>query len=243
MAASAVHAGVLYVHNDSGDAARFFATNTNGEDLGTFNVTNAKAVDWEDIARGPCADPRQSCLYIADVGDNLEVRKSYVVYRVPEPATLGANASLTAEAFSFVYPDGAHNSEAILVHPTTGAVYIVTKTLGTPKLYELPQPLNSSAEATLVLRGNVQVPDMVPLVTAADFDSGGGVYLRTYMSVWYYPAKANGSVADALADAPCPLPAPAEAQGEAIAWVPGGFFRTLGEGADQPIFSSVCNPR
>jgi hypothetical protein len=244
MATSAIHGGAFYVHNDSGDSARFFATNVNGDDLGTFNVTNAKAIDWEDMARGPCADKKQSCLYFGDFGDNLERRSDYVVYRVPEPATLGGGTtSVTAEAFPFQYPDGSHNSEALMVHPTTGAVYIVTKTMGQPKLYELPQPLDGSSKATAILRGNVQVPDLVPLVTATDFDSSGGVFLRTYTSVWYYPAKSNGSVPQALADAPCPLPAPSETQGEAIASASGGFFRTLGEGQGEPIFSSVCNPR
>lgn len=244
MATSAVHAGAFYVHNDSGDTARFFATNESGDDLGTFNVTNASAIDWEDMARGPCADPKQSCLYFGDIGDNLERRSDYVVYRVPEPAKLGGGTtSVNAEAFPFQYPDGSHDSEALMVHPTTGAVYLVTKTLGQSKLYELPQPLDGSSKATAILRGSVQVPDLVPFVTATDFDSGGGVFLRTYTSVWYYPAKANGSVAQALAGAPCPLPAPSEMQGEAIASAPGGVFRTLGEGTAKPIFSSVCNPR
>ena len=242
IASSAIHAGAFYVHNDSGDTARFFATNANGDDLGAFNVTNANAVDWEDMARGPCADAKKSCLYFGDIGDNLQRRSDYVVYRVPEPTTLGGGTtSVTAEAFPFQYPDGSHNSEALMVHPSTGAVYIVTKTLGQSKLYELP--LDGSSKATAILRGNVQLPDFVPLVTATDFDSVGGVFLRTYTSVWYYPPKANGSVPQALADAPCPLPAPSELQGEAIASASGGFFRTLGEGIDEPINSSMCNPR
>ena len=243
IASSAIHKGAFYVHNDSGDTARFFATNANGDDLGTFNVTNASAVDWEDMARGPCADPKQSCLYFGDIGDNLERRSEYVVYRVPEPAKLGAGTtSLTAEAFPFAYPDGSQNAEALMVHPTTGAVFIVTKAMRQAKLYELPQPLDGSSRANAILRGNVTVPDLVPLVTAADFDGGGGVFLRTYINVWYYPAKANGSVPQAMAETPCAIPAPSETQGEAIAWVPGGFFRTLGEGTGEPIFSSACNP-
>jgi hypothetical protein len=244
MATSAVHASAFYVHNDSGDSARFFATNVNGDDLGTYNVTNAKAVDWEDMSRGPCADKKQSCLYFGDIGDNNEERNDYVVYRVAEPATLAAGStSVTAEAFPFQYPDGSQNAEAMMVHPTTGSVYIVTKSMSKAKLYELLPPLDSASKATAVLRGAVTVPGLVKLVTAADFDEDAGVFLRTYTNVFYYPPKANGSVPQALVETPCDLPAPNETQGEAIAAAPGGFFRTLGEGKGEPIFSSVCSAR
>src|SRR5262249_35783673 len=52
--ASALHEDTYYVHNDSGDRARFFAVSGSGADLGTYNVSGAGAVDWEDVARGPC---------------------------------------------------------------------------------------------------------------------------------------------------------------------------------------------
>jgi hypothetical protein len=86
------------------------------------------------------------------------------------------------------------------------------------------------------------VPGVVALVTGADFNLSGGVFLRTYTNVFYYRPKAN-SVPQTLADTPCDIPAPSEMQGESIAWVPGDFFRTLGEGKGEPIFTSVCNPR
>ena len=85
LVASRVHADVYYLHNDSGDAARFFAMDGAGVDRGVYSLEGVTAVDWEDIAAGPCG--ADSCLYIGDIGDNPETRTSYVVHRVVEPAT------------------------------------------------------------------------------------------------------------------------------------------------------------
>lgn len=246
LAASANHAGIYYVHNDSGDSARFFAITENGADNGTFNVSNAAAIDWEDMERGPCADKQKSCLYFGDIGDNNEARSDYVVYRVEEPAKVGpGTSSLTAEALPFAYPDGSHNAEALMVHPTTGELYIVTKKMGDAKLYQFPEPLDGSSRATLVLRGSVNVPGIVSLATSAAFrPGGGGVILRTYTSVWYYPIANGQSVADSLAAVPCDLPAPSEGQGESVTFAPDGHsYRTISEGNNEPLFKVDCSPR
>ena len=39
----------------------------------------------------------------------------------------GDAVSVAFERLPFVYPDGHHNAEALLVHPTTGALVVVTK--------------------------------------------------------------------------------------------------------------------
>src|SRR3954471_8051797 len=43
----------FWVHNDSGDTARFYAINHQGTLLGTFPLADAPSGDWEDIAIGP----------------------------------------------------------------------------------------------------------------------------------------------------------------------------------------------
>ena len=85
IAASRAHVGVLWTHNDSGDDAYVYATDLAGADRGVVRVRGARAVDWEDIALGPCPTRRGTCLYIADTGDNEMARKSVVIYAVAEP--------------------------------------------------------------------------------------------------------------------------------------------------------------
>jgi hypothetical protein len=55
LAASRVHAGVLYSLNQHGDTNRIFALNPcNGSLLATITITGATNTDWEDIAVGTC---------------------------------------------------------------------------------------------------------------------------------------------------------------------------------------------
>lgn len=242
LAASKVHPGVFYAHNDSGDTARFFAIGPAGEDQGTFDVAGATAIDWEDMARGPCDDPKKSCLYFGDIGDNGAARATYALYRVEEPPSLGAGPhTTTAETFTFKYPDGPHDAEALLVHPD-GRVFIVTKTARTSRLYAFPTPLDPRGTTTLSLVGDVEIPDLLPLVTGGDIrPSGDGVLLRTYASVWFYPVPKGGDLGAALATSPVAVPAPSEPQGEAIAWTAAGDgYRTLSEGASEVLHAVSC---
>jgi len=81
-----------WLHNDSGDKARIFAVQANGnvivpnsmrgrdlEDYEGVRVTSARNVDWEDIAIDG------NTLYLADVGNNGNARQDLAVYAVREP--------------------------------------------------------------------------------------------------------------------------------------------------------------
>src|SRR5262249_38380028 len=116
-------------HNDSGDGPFIYSFDIRGDSLGIFRVTGAQARDWEDISIGPGPQPDIPYLYIGHIGDNNDVRQDVVVYRVPEPALNAGTRKLTkakpgttepAEAIRLRYPDGAHDAEALLVHPVTG---------------------------------------------------------------------------------------------------------------------------
>jgi hypothetical protein len=241
--ASRDHAGIFYVHNDSGDTARFFAIDEHGADQGTFRVTNAQAIDWEDIARGPCADSRKSCLYLGDIGDNKSVRTEYTLYRLEEPAALGpGDHEVTAEILPFTYPDDAHNAEALLVHPTTGEVTIVTKSLLGSEAYTFPTPLTPGTKAKLVRAGAVTLPEILGLVTAGDVKpDGSAILLRTYAFAYFYPVPAGASLADSLVNTPCMLPVTPEPQGEGIAWLTSGKgYVMASEGKKQPLHEVLC---
>src|SRR5262245_55994952 len=45
--------GTLWVHNDSGNSASFFAISSAGSLQGQFSLSGATNTDWEDIAIGP----------------------------------------------------------------------------------------------------------------------------------------------------------------------------------------------
>jgi hypothetical protein len=242
LAASRIHAGVYYLHNDSGDRARMFATDSTGADLGTFTIAGATAVDWEDMAVGPC--PQGSCVYLADVGDNKAVRTSYAIHRAAEPATVGPGAhDLVGETFPFVYPDGSHNSETLLVHPASGQLWLVTKVSdGASGVYRFPLPLAPGKPAVLEKLGELAPPSGSKSYTGGDVHpKGKGVLLRTYSHVWFLAAA--GGEQSWLSAAACSVPAPLEPQGEAIAWsAAGDGFVTVSEGSASTLYQVSCGP-
>ena len=243
LVASAAHPGVYYAHNDSGDTARFFAIGPAGEALGTYSLAAAAAIDWEDMARGPCADTSKSCLYFGDIGDNDEVRSEYTIYRVEEPATVTAGAHVvTFEALPFRYPDGSHNSEALIVHPTTGVVTLVTKDASATAAYDMPLPLTPRTIVTLGPAHPVTVGGILPLVTGGDVHpTGASVLLRTYTNVFFYRLGPGETAAQAMGREPCELVAPGEQQGETIAWSRAGDgYATLSEGSAQTLHRVTC---
>ena len=170
LAASRTSPGAYWTHNDSGDGPFIYAFDTRGDSLGIFRVTGAQARDWEDMAAGPGPQPNKSYLYLGDIGDNDAVRDEVVVYRVAEPKLTAATRKLTkaspgstepAEAIRLKYPDGKHDAEALLVHPTTGNIYIVNKVpIANPTVYEAAAPFTAGKLVTMKRLGEIHVPSI-----------------------------------------------------------------------------------
>lgn len=220
LAASRRHPGILYAHNDSGDSARFFAMSDQAKITAEMDLPGATASDWEDIAVGPC--PAGSCVYLGDIGDNAMTRAQYTIYRVAEPdvlATDGSASPVTFERFPFVYPDGKHNAETLLVHPT-GRVFVVIKiTGGTAGVYEMPLPLTAGVEATLVRVSAVSVGAPSELITGGSFHPcGARLLLRTYNHLYELTDGSDAGVLGVLQAPPLMVPVAEEIQGEAVTY-------------------------
>jgi hypothetical protein len=230
--------GVLWTHNDSGDGARLFAVNARGRLLAEVAVAGAQAEDWEDVAVGPAPGGRDA-VYAADIGDNEAVRPNVIVYRVAEPRLKGAR-SITAAArpLALRYPDGAHDAEALLVSPSNGALFIVTKDFsGRARVYVSARP---SATGTRTLRRVAQLElGGGEAVTAGDVSADGRtIALRSFFRASAWKRRRGESIAGALRRRPCVARADLfdEGQGEALALTRnGGAFYTVPEGGQPPI--------
>lgn len=239
LVASRAHPGVLWVHNDSGDAARFFGVRADdGAVLGAVAVDGASAVDWEDIAAG-ALDGAPS-IFLADIGDNLARRASVDVYVVPEPtqvAPLTARVSVSRR-LTLTYEDGARDAEALLVDPESGALVVIEKSLGPAGVYTLAPPFAPTGILRRVATLDLSRAGVGTLVTGADVSpDGAGVYVRTYGGALFFAGR---SVTAALSGAPCPVNVASERQGEAIAAsFDGRFVFTVSEGVSQPLFATA----
>jgi hypothetical protein len=232
LATSRIQPGVLWSHNDSGDGPNLYAIDLSGRLLAIVPVSGATALDWEDIASGPCPTgmPASSCLYVADTGDNTRVRSELTVYIVVEPLLDGTGAgppTLEARSFRYRYPDEPHDTEALVVLPD-GDVTVVSKgRTGTIDFFVFPaagiaDALASGAVLVARHRGNTGIaPDarIGRLVTGAAVTPDGRMLaVRTYTEVFFFEAAGINS-ADGRSwrdlGRPCFL-GDTEPQGEAI---------------------------
>jgi len=215
--------GVFWTHNDSGDGPFLYATDLAGRDLGAVRVAGAGALDWEDVAAGPCFVAPGRCFYVGDIGDNRARRPYVVIYRVPEPEpprgpsdTLGSTAML--DSILVRYPDRPHDAEALVV-TRAGDLLIVTKDLVGPAVLFRTTLRRGPVGRVLQRLGALGLqtsPVTGRLVTGAALSPNDSLLVvRTYVSLHFFLLRG-----DSL---PRPLGPPAgvtvpvvESQGESV---------------------------
>lgn len=225
---------VFWTHNDSGDDAFIFAFNTKGEKLGTWKVTGAKAFDWEDIAQ--IKDANGECvLYIGDIGNNTRSRGEFTIYRVKEPKVSAESKSSSkknpaatdaAEAIRFEYPGTRRDAETLMVHPATGDIYILSKSLTDASgVYKLKSGYDLSKTNKLEKLMEFTVPATPNgFLTGGDISSDGKrVIICDYFNAYelILPEKAK-NFDEIWKEKPATIELGPREQGEAIAYSPDG---------------------
>lgn len=230
LAVSRSQPGVIWSQNDSGDAAMLYAIDLKGRLLAKVTFPDVKAVDWEDIAAGPCPqDTSQPCLYVADTGNNGQSRDVVTIFIVREPVIAGANPtrviSAKAVSFRFRYPGAAEDTEALAVLPD-GGVTIVPKGR-TPKIdffgfthADIVKALMTNQVLTATDEGDSGIAPNQGLgrwvTSAAISPDGRTLAVRTYSEIFFYSSE-KGPQGQRWRDLgkPCFL-GDIEPQGEAI---------------------------
>ena len=208
--------GLFWIHNDSRRAPLLYAVDSVGRVHATARLATVVTPDWEDLAPGPC--PAGSCLYIADIGDNLHNREDRAILRVREPDP-AAREIATVERFPIRYPDRPRDAEAVFVLPDT-TVHVITKGRSGPvTVYRYPPPLRNGERVTLERVQQLsdaleQVPDLV--TGAAASTDGTRVAVRTYSHLQLYSITAD-TLAPLIPGRGYSLAALREPQGEGVA--------------------------
>lgn len=220
VAASRVHSGVVWTHND-GTGPFLFALDEEGSLLARIPFSGADLRDWEDLSVGDC--PSGSCIYLADTGDNEEVRQGIQLIRMPEPGVLDADTELVAEVFPIALPDGPRDVEALFVLPGE-EVFLVSKGRADPlTVYRYPPPLRPGEQVTLeevqhLSDGSMSIPAQI---TGADASPEGDlVVLRTYQALFFY--RVDGGTLVPVDGGRVTLRTLEEPQGEGVGIGPGG---------------------
>ena len=225
---------LLWTLNDSGGAATLFGINFQGKTVTEIEVTNAKNIDWEDLASGPNAEG-QLCLFIADIGDNLRLRPNIQVYEVPEPAD-GARAKAhqikPSRVWKVRYPEGPANAETLLVHPKTGQLHLLTKTLtGAVVFYRFPakhlpdtvqvlEKITTLTFPVLAKEGKEAAYNVMTTGGCLSCD-GSRLVVATYNSLYEWRLPAGGLSAEVFAALPIRINPPLTRQMEAVCYGAG----------------------
>lgn len=257
IAASRRNPGVFWTHNDAGDDPIIFAIDRQGKTRGVWRVEGAKARDWEDIAIGPGPESGRSYIYIGDTGNNKYSFQQFVIYRIPEPV-VEANSdqssrkrplrSEAAEAIRLVYPDGNHESEALMVHPESGDIYIATKTTASAStIYKLTPPFSTANVNTPVRVGAVHLSNPFgAMITGGDISPDGRRVILCDYTRAYELRLGDGATAsfDSIWSQPVvTIGLGKREQGEAVCYrLDGAAILATSEGRHAPLIEVVLHP-
>lgn len=197
--------------NDSGDSARVFVVDPTSGDTTDVVTWPGDPDDVEALA--PAGD---DAVWVGDIGDNTRSRDSVSVRRVPLDGS-------DSEAFELDYPDGARDAEALLSHPQTGQLLVVSKVVFGGQVYAAPTTLSADGPNPLTILG-----DVTGIVTdGAFFPDGRHLVVRTYTQAVVYAWPSLESVGS--------FGLPDQEQGEGIAVSADGEVYLSSEGRRAPV--------
>jgi hypothetical protein len=250
LAASLCQKGVLWTLNDSGGGPFIFAIDETGKQLGTWRVPGVENLDWEAIdvfqKDGKCS------VLIGEIGNSKDgSRKEHRIYSIAEPSVDNDSAasslkeplsSSAATALVFSYPDGQYDSEAMMVHPTSGNIYIVTKERkGPAAVYRLTPSAAPKIVAEKI--GEIKLP-AVPegMITGGAISSDGTrVAITDYFAAYEFAMPAGGTDFEAVwKQQPTPVEVGIRKQGESLAYsADGQALLATSEGVGEPVMKAV----
>ncbi|MFI1363060.1 WD40 repeat domain-containing protein [Streptomyces griseochromogenes] len=223
LAASTLHPGIYWTHNDSDDGPYIYAVDSRtGKTVATVTLRGIGSPrDVEAISIGP-----DHQIYVGDIGDNLGGKWPYVwIYRLPEPKVL-KNQTVRATQYVVKYANGPRDAESLLVHPKTGRVYIIDKKEDGGHLYEGPATLSASG-------ANIFRPVATVDLWATDSafsPNGRQLAVRGYFGGIYYDWNGGRIKREGRLDVPL------QGQGESVSYSPDGTKLMYGsEGADSSV--------
>ncbi|HOW69961.1 MAG TPA: hypothetical protein PKY77_05100 [Phycisphaerae bacterium] len=272
--ASRTNPCVYWTHNDAGAAQPLvWAFRLAPEDkaariakhLGRVELTGASNHDWEDIASGP-----DGTIYLFDGGDNPPCERSgKQIHRFTEPTIDPAGSPITMtcpfDSLRFEYPSSSnpslpaetdtdrYDAECLMVHPTTGDIYIVTKRTTDKRDIALVFKLPAASIAWNSSKNHVlqYLADLTPkvssiftaMVTGGDIHADGGrLIIRTYAFAYEFVLPPNQPFDAIFQQTPETLSllselVPEPLQGEAICYgYCDGSLITTTEASGQSVF-------
>ncbi len=220
VAASVEQKNLYWTHNDSGDQPRLYAFREDGSHLGVWEVGDAKAIDWEDMAA--FRRKGQPTLLIADTGDNLKRRRDYQLYVVDETLPDVEACLKVRQKVHFRYENGSQDCEAVAYDPRRDQIVLVTKEWEPrSEVHVLDWPPEPSEAQTLTTR---KVADLsIAGVTGVDISpTGEYAVVTTYGNAYLFRREPEEAWEQGFARPGLPIVVPPRKQGESICFASDG---------------------
>ncbi len=258
--------GSFWVHNDSGDAPRLFALDDAGrvqipahlaqeyfgeeaqpgaEPWPGVWIENVDNRDWEDVASDGVN------LYIADLGNNMNVRRDLGIYVLPWAAL---EATQTASATRFIpvhYPEQAgfpplerhFDSESLFF--ADSSLYVISKhrepfpsqrVQPGANLYRLDSQSESESNALTLIDHH---PELTAATAAELSPDGQTLAVLSYTAIWLFERPGEG---DGWLSAPSrklELDTDAARQVEALTWLDAETLIVTNEQRDWFVVSTA----
>jgi hypothetical protein len=214
--------GLFLTINDSGHPGEVFAIDRSGRTVGVTHWSD-DPVDTEALAAGG-----PGFVWVADIGDDTARRSSVEIARVPVGR---GDRTVHPTTYELTYPDGAADAETLLSDPSSGRLYIASKSVFGGVVYAVPQHLDASGPNRLKAIGRV-----LPVATdGAFFPDGDHVVIRNYTSATVYAWPSLQPAAS--------FPLPGQRQGEGIGVAADGKVYVSSEGPRAPVLEVPLPPR
>jgi sialidase-1 len=251
LASSQHHPGMLWMHNDSGDVARIFLVDSEGQTRAIVSLSGIQAVDWEDMCSFRFAD--ENWLLIGDCGDNQKIRtgasRPCQLHLIREPRPDLSDSANHVEVIvsvhatiRFDYPDGPRDCESLAVDLQRKEILLLTKQAPTQAgLYSLPLDL-SPGQSDVTLERLTSLG--MPFATAMDLSPDGRTLAIATMALGSVIERRDGEPwAEACQRPPQIISLPPRRQGESLCFAADGSCVFLNsEHVGQPLWQLTLAP-
>jgi hypothetical protein len=230
LAPSRLYDEVLWVINDSGNPPVLYAVDGTGWVLGEFMIQGVRNIDWEDLASFRINGI--SYIMIADMGDNMAVRRTCSLFMIREPDIKASEKPLSlpvSGAIEFKYEDGPRDCESAAVDTVQKKILLLSKRTLPPVIYELPL-MPEGTHNVMVAKRTAELKNIPPPTredinarygkyrsqpTAMDISSNGtNLAVLTYKHAYLYTRGAGQDWGDAVSEKPKRIILPLPDKGE-----------------------------
>lgn len=171
----------IYHINDSGKKLELITTDMKGNKHRKIEINGYKNgnSDNEDLSTGPCY--KNNCIFIGDIGDNLEKRTEIKIVILKERKSYPASVS-PLKVLRLKYPDGPHNAESLAVHPN-GDIYIISKESDFKKMKYYPSNIYRLKRSVWENnKGTSMIPELVGKIDTSLLNGGDRFFLNNIIT-------------------------------------------------------------